>query len=79
MDNNYLLTLLIAFVLGCFAHQMMKQMCGERLFEGIADSTGFVPGCDNKWCCGSAHGWSSQGGYCAYCTRDPNDNTMCIE
>ena len=34
MDNNDLLTLLIAFVLGYFAHQMMGQMCGGRLVEG---------------------------------------------
>ena len=35
MDNNQLMTLLIAFVLGYFAHQMMRNMCGGRLVEGI--------------------------------------------
>ena len=34
MNNEDLLTLLIAFVLGYFAHQMMRQMCGRRLVEG---------------------------------------------
>ena len=34
MDNNQLLTLLIAFVLGYFAHQMMGNMCRGRLVEG---------------------------------------------
>ena len=34
MNNNDLLTLLIAFVLGYFAHQMMRNMCGGRLVEG---------------------------------------------
>jgi len=34
MNNNDLLTLLIAFVLGYFAHQMMRNMCGRRLVEG---------------------------------------------
>ena len=34
MNNNDLLTLLIAFVLGYFAHQMMRQMCRGGLLEG---------------------------------------------
>ena len=34
MEDKDLLTLLIAFVLGYFAHQMMRQMCGGRLMEG---------------------------------------------
>jgi len=38
MDNNNLLTLLIAFVLGYFAHQMMGDMCGNRLFEFSSDN-----------------------------------------
>ena len=34
MNNNDLLTLLVAFVLGYFAHQMMGNMCRGRLLEG---------------------------------------------
>ena len=34
MNNNDLLTVLIAFVFGCFAHQMMRNMCRGRLVEG---------------------------------------------
>ena len=34
MNHNDLLTLLIAFVFGYFAHQMMRNMCGNRLIEG---------------------------------------------
>ena len=33
MENNNFLTILIAFIVGLFAHQMMKNMCG-RLVEG---------------------------------------------
>ena len=38
MDNHNTLTLLIAFVLGYFAHQMMGDMCGNRLFEFSSDN-----------------------------------------
>ena len=34
MEDKDLLTILIAFVLGYFAHQMMRQMCDRRLVEG---------------------------------------------
>ena len=38
MNNNQLMTLLIAFVLGYFVHQMMRNMCGGRLVEGFDDN-----------------------------------------
>ena len=50
MDNNDLLTLLIAFVLGYFAHQMMRNMCGGRLVEGdVIDSIGNMLESAGNW------------------------------
>ena len=34
MDNNSLLVIILAFILGCMCSGMMKQMCGGRLVEG---------------------------------------------
>jgi len=34
MDNNDLLMIVLAFVLGCMCSGMMKSMCGGRLIEG---------------------------------------------
>uniref|UniRef100_A0A6C0CY16 Uncharacterized protein n=1 Tax=viral metagenome TaxID=1070528 RepID=A0A6C0CY16_9ZZZZ len=40
MDNNELLMIVLAFILGYICNGMMKQMCGGRLFEGAcADGT----------------------------------------
>jgi hypothetical protein len=36
MDNNELLMIILAFVLGYMCSGMMKNMCGRRLFEGTA-------------------------------------------
>ena len=44
MKNEDLLTLLVAFVLGYFAHQMMRNMCGRRLVEGTEDTPN--PNCE---------------------------------
>ena len=35
MEDNKLLMIVLAFVLGCMASQMMKNMCGGRLVEGV--------------------------------------------
>jgi hypothetical protein len=35
MDNNNLLMIVLAFVVGYCLQSMMKNMCGGRLFEGI--------------------------------------------
>tara|TARA_Y100001936_G_C15738882_1_gene489921 strand:+ start:416 stop:631 length:216 start_codon:yes stop_codon:yes gene_type:complete len=35
MEDNSLLMIVLAFVLGCMCSQMMKQMCGGRLVEGF--------------------------------------------
>tara|TARA_X000000950_G_scaffold196905_1_gene236979 strand:- start:539 stop:757 length:219 start_codon:yes stop_codon:yes gene_type:complete len=34
MEDNSLLVIVLAFVLGCMCSRMMKQMCGQRLVEG---------------------------------------------
>ena len=34
MEDNSLLVIVLAFVLGCMCSGMMKQMCGGRLVEG---------------------------------------------
>jgi hypothetical protein len=34
MDNNELLMIVLAFVVGYMASNMMKNMCGQRLVEG---------------------------------------------
>ena len=34
MDDNSLLVIILAFVLGCMCSGMMKQMCGYNLVEG---------------------------------------------
>ena len=34
MDDNSLLVIILAFMLGCMCSGMMKQMCGQRLVEG---------------------------------------------
>ena len=44
MDNNDLLTLLIAFVLGYFACQMMGNMCKNGLLEGAPTDDDSIPG-----------------------------------
>tara|TARA_X000000950_G_scaffold148860_1_gene183620 strand:+ start:1228 stop:1653 length:426 start_codon:yes stop_codon:yes gene_type:complete len=38
MDNNELLMIVLAFVLGCMCSQIMKSMCGGRLVEGSIDA-----------------------------------------
>ena len=73
MDDNNLLMIVLAFVVGFMLQGMMKNMCGGRLIEGSSE---FVPGCSNKYCCGDHRGWSPSG-YCAYCDRDPKDHLMC--
>ena len=37
MDNNELLMIVLAFVVGYMCSGMMKQMCGGRLVEGFLD------------------------------------------
>ena len=39
MDNNELLMIVLAFVVGYMCSGMMKQMCGGRLVEGVAPDT----------------------------------------
>ena len=34
MDDNSLLVIILAFMLGCMCSGMMEQMCGRRLVEG---------------------------------------------
>lgn len=34
MDDNSLLMIILAFVLGCMCSDMIKKMCGGRLVEG---------------------------------------------
>ena len=34
MNNNQLMILLVLFVMGYFANQMMENMCGNNLVEG---------------------------------------------
>ena len=36
MDNNELLLIIFAFILGCMSKNMMKQMCDGRLVEGAS-------------------------------------------
>ena len=51
MDDNSLLMIVLAFILGCMCSGMMKQMCGQRLVEGSnscwkpckTDWTGWCP------------------------------------
>jgi len=40
MDNNELLMIVLAFILGCMASGMMRQMCGGRLVEGAKPGGG---------------------------------------
>ena len=35
MDDNSLLVIILAFMLGCMCSGMMEQMCGGRLVEGF--------------------------------------------
>ena len=37
MDDNSLLVIILAFVLGCMCSGMMNQMCGGRLVEGSSN------------------------------------------
>lgn len=39
MENNNLLMIVLAFVLGYMVSGMMKQMCGPRLVEGSGSGT----------------------------------------
>ena len=43
MDDNSLLVIILAFMLGCMCSGMMKQMCGQRLVEG--NDTSGIPEC----------------------------------
>lgn len=50
MEDNSLLVIVLAFVLGCMCSGMMKQMCGQRLVEGkkLVDDNGcYEPGNPN--------------------------------
>ena len=37
MDDNSLLVIILAFIVGCMCSGMMKQMCDSRLVEGSSD------------------------------------------
>ena len=65
MNQNDLLTLLVAFVLGYFAHQMMRNMCGSRLVEGTEEK------CNSFF----NHGYNIAPGACA----SLNDDPLCIK
>ena len=43
MDDNSLLVIILAFILGCMCSGMMKQMCGGRLVEGSYDDLSELP------------------------------------
>ena len=54
MDNNNLLMIILAFVVGFMLQGMMKNMCGGRLVEGscgINKIFGWVPGVDTSTEC----------------------------
>ena len=51
MDNNSLLVIILAFMLGCMCSGMMKQMCGPLLVEG---SSGHIIPC--RWEFFNIHG-----------------------
>ena len=40
MDNNELLMIVLAFVVGYMARDMMKSICGQRIVEGYGTCTG---------------------------------------
>ena len=40
MEDNSLLMIVLAFVLGCMCSDMMKQICGGRLVEGFKGADG---------------------------------------
>jgi hypothetical protein len=60
MDNNNLLMIILAFVVGFMLQGMMKNMCGGRLVEGAGDNCGinkyfgWVPGVDTSTECKAA-------------------------
>jgi hypothetical protein len=53
MDNNNLLMIVLAFVVGYCLKGMMKNMCGSRLLEGKnhCDDPGNCPECDKDEDC----------------------------
>ena len=73
MNDNYLVTLLIVFVLGYFAHQMMKNMCVNRLFEGNNISVG-----DNV-IQSTGDQWKLNNGLCQDCFTKGNDCHFCLQ
>ena len=53
MDNNELLMIVLAFVVGYMVSGMMKQMCGGRLVEGNKQSGAYCnvdSDCQSKKC-----------------------------
>jgi len=50
MDDNELLMIVLAFVVGYMASGMMKQMCGGRLVEGYGECETSVSGCSGSPC-----------------------------
>ena len=72
MENNQLLMIVLAFVLGCMCSQMMKHMCGQRLVEGGLFFNDSIPS-------GYPCTWDSDcaSGACRDPTKDYN--VRCIE
>ena len=54
MDDNKLLMIVLAFILGLMASKMMKNMCGGRLVEGAMNKMKQIGEvCDTSWDCDS--------------------------
>tara|TARA_Y100001958_G_scaffold20552_1_gene12515 strand:- start:2027 stop:2230 length:204 start_codon:yes stop_codon:yes gene_type:complete len=65
MEDNQLLMIVLAFVLGCMCSGMMKQMCGGRLVEGSGNAFGFDKSCTTDSDCRGFWGMlTCSGGKC---------------
>ena len=70
MEDNSLLMIILAFVLGCMCSQMMKSMCGGRLVEGLKFNA-LGDDCDSFWYSNLTCGWHGK-------DNDPNfPSTYC--
>ena len=61
MDDNSLLVIILAFILGCMCSGMMKQMCGGRLVEGALLPSFSI--CQKNSQCASGHCRGNMGGF----------------
>ena len=76
MEDKDLLTLLILFVLGCFAYQIMRNTCRRRLVEGLGQWVGCGPGTYRTGSTIGPFGWGFECRKCPQGEFNPEKNQI---